>query len=483
MIYKNGQSNFSRSLWLSMGTLVIFFATFGLYIYSESQVRHARMTQLRSVLLGDELRQTSDDLSHMVRLYVATSDPLYKQHYQEILDIRDGKAPRPVASDEIYWDLVLADNKRPRPNGRAVSLLELMQQAHFSEPEFQKLSRSKSNSDRLTHIEIAAMKLVGSPSPTTDANRVKAIHMISDASYLRAKRDIMQPIADFNTMIKQRTEKAVRANERISSLLLVMLVICGVLLVYMLWRSYRALNATLGCSADRLRAAIAQIGSGDFSASLKVPQGMKNSVVNWLTEMQRHLLHSEAERRKMEEKIHELAYYDALTNLPNRRMLNDRLRRALAMSKRKSQYGALMFIDLDNFKPLNDQHGHDAGDLLLRGVAQRLTISLREIDTVARFGGDEFVVLLSELAEDRAKATSYAIVVAEKIRETLAQPYEIALPDRGKTLITHCCSASIGVVIFFKHENSQEELLKFADTAMYQAKEGGRNQIRIFERT
>ena len=188
------------------------------------------------------------------------------------------------------------------------------------------------------------------------------------------------------------------------------------------------------------------------------------------------------ERKRLEEKIHHLAHFDTLTNLPNRRMLNDRLAHALALSRRTDSYGALIFIDLDNFKPLNDTYGHGVGDMLLIEVAKRLTGRIREMDTVARFGGDEFVVILGELEENRAEATSHATFVAEEILITLNEPYEITIPDRIEAKkITHNCSASIGVVMFVNHEGNTDELLKKADMAMYQAKEAGRNKIRFYD--
>ena len=483
MTQLSGQSSFTHSLWLSMGALLIFFITFGLLTYSELEVKKSRAIELKSFLLSDELRQTSDDLTHMARLYVSTSDPLYKQHYQEILDIRDGRAPRPVLSDEIYWDLVLSNNQRPRPNVPAVSLLTLMRLASFTENEFLKLAQSKANSDRLTQIEKNAMNLIEASSPVSDATRVKAIDMLSDGIYLHAKYNIMKPIAKFNRMVKQRTQKNVRANEQLSGLLFAVLVLCGALIILMLLRSYRALNATLGCSADKLRAALTQIGSGDFSAQVAAPQGLKNTVLTWLTEMQAHLQQIETERNKMEVKIRELAYYDPLCNLPNRRLLIDRLGQALALSKRTGHYGALMFIDVDKFKSINDEYGHGAGDSLIREVGKRLTHSVREMDTVSRFGGDEFVVILSDLVKDKAEATSYAILVAEKIRKILAEPYSIMTSASPvETFISHQYFASIGIVLFFNHEKTHEELLTLADKAMYQSKEHGGNQVRVSEK-
>ena len=187
-------------------------------------------------------------------------------------------------------------------------------------------------------------------------------------------------------------------------------------------------------------------------------------------------------RKQMEEQVRQLAYYDALTQLPNRRMLKDRISQAMAHSKRSGRYGALLFIDLDNFKPLNDQYGHDVGDLLLVEVAHRLTGGMREMDTVARFGGDEFVVMLSELEKDKSEAASHVTTVAEKILATLSDTYEVILPNgNGEKKITHRCTASIGAVLFINHEASVEEIIKWADIAMYQAKESGRNRIRFYD--
>jgi diguanylate cyclase (GGDEF)-like protein/PAS domain S-box-containing protein len=189
------------------------------------------------------------------------------------------------------------------------------------------------------------------------------------------------------------------------------------------------------------------------------------------------------ERIKNEEEIRRLAFYDSLTQLPNRRLLNDRLDQAMAASRRSSHYGALMFVDLDNFKPLNDAHGHGMGDLLLIEVARRITRCLRETDTVARFGGDEFVVLLGELNKALPESRLQAARVAEKIRSALAEPYRLkAHPkDQAELTVEHHCSASIGVALFFNHANSAEEILTRADGAMYQAKDGGRNRVCFFE--
>ena len=182
------------------------------------------------------------------------------------------------------------------------------------------------------------------------------------------------------------------------------------------------------------------------------------------------------ERKGLEYQIRELAFHDPLTKLPNRRLLNDRLAQATTANKRSGFYGALLFLDLDNFKSLNDEHGHVAGDLLLVEVASRLRGCVREVDTVSRLGGDEFVVLLGDLTSDQAHATEQSNKLAEKIRITLAQPYVIT-GSNGSEAIEHQCSASIGVVLFSKEHQDLENLLKWADAAMYRSKAEGRNRI------
>lgn len=188
-------------------------------------------------------------------------------------------------------------------------------------------------------------------------------------------------------------------------------------------------------------------------------------------------------QKAAEEEIKRLAFYDVLTQLPNRRLFGDRLGYALAASNRSGRYGALMFLDLDNFKPLNDLHGHATGDLLLVEAGRRIASCVREVDTVARFGGDEFAVILSELDTEHPPSRAKAANIAEKIHTALAAPYEIAPPAANcdDSVVVHHCSASIGVTLFIGHATPQREILKAADMAMYQAKADGRNLIRFFE--
>lgn len=179
-------------------------------------------------------------------------------------------------------------------------------------------------------------------------------------------------------------------------------------------------------------------------------------------------------RKIAEQEITHLAFYDSLTQLPNRRLLMDRLQQALASSARSGRNGALFLLDLDDFKTLNDTLGHDKGDLLLQQVGQRLGSCVREGDTVARLGGDEFVLLFDGLSNIAEESATQAEILGEKILAALNQPYHFDSHENHST-------ASIGITLFSGHQHTIEELLKHADLAMYQSKAAGRNDLRFFD--
>jgi len=190
------------------------------------------------------------------------------------------------------------------------------------------------------------------------------------------------------------------------------------------------------------------------------------------------------EHLQLQEQVRHMAFHDALTELPNRRLLCDRLTQAMAASSRSGCHGALMFLDLDNFKPLNDAFGHDVGDLLLIEATARLKHCVREMDTVARFGGDEFVVMLSTLESGEAESIAQAAIIAAKVRAVLSESYHLTVYDEtphSETTVEHQCTASIGVTLFKGNNVSKSDILKHADAAMYQAKQAGGNQVRVFD--
>lgn len=187
-------------------------------------------------------------------------------------------------------------------------------------------------------------------------------------------------------------------------------------------------------------------------------------------------------QKEQQFRLEQLALHDALTKLPNRQKLSERLTLAMANSQRNRHYGALLMLDLDNFKPLNDAHGHSAGDQLLIDVAHRLSACVREVDTVARLGGDEFVILLEDLSDDPEIAKQNARQIAEKIKASIARPYQIKHGNANEidSGLLHTCTVSIGISLFIGKELNQTQLLNRADAAMYDSKAAGRNDIRFY---
>lgn len=205
------------------------------------------------------------------------------------------------------------------------------------------------------------------------------------------------------------------------------------------------------------------------------PIELNLSEINWSgTQTLAVFLRDITKRKLAEAEIHHLAFYDPLTKLSNRRLLRERLQHSMAVWARNKTYGAILFMDIDNFKSLNDTQGHNAGDLLLIEVAARLQSCVRGEDTVARLGGDEFIVVIGGLSSEAKQAAGQAAIIGEKIRDSLDQTYLFS----G---FSHHGSASIGVVMFLNHELSIDELLEQADAAMYQAKQAGGNKVQFFD--
>ncbi len=318
MPLRNRLPRFSRSFWLALGLFVLLVVAFGFYAWAEKEIDHANELMVQSLLLAGELRQSSDDLTRMARTYVVTGDPAYKRHYQDILDIREGRKARPERSHDIYWDLVLADGKPPRPDsGQAVALLELMRRAGFTRAEFAKLAQAKSNSDALTATEFEAMRLAEIGGPGAEAGRARARMMMHDGKYHQAKAAIMSPIHDFNTLMEQRTLAAVHDAERRATLLRLLFIALGLGLMFTLWRNYAVLRATLGGAVDDVQRQIARIGGGDFSSAISVAHGRENSVLGWLSETQNKLQELDLKRTADAARIQHLSQLYAVLSQCN----------------------------------------------------------------------------------------------------------------------------------------------------------------------
>lgn len=285
-------SVFSRNIWQTLVVMTFFSMLFVLYVYSEKQIDRANEIRLNSFLLADELRQSSDDLTRMVRSYVATENPLYKQHYQEIVEIRNGKQPRPLEYQNIYWDLVGLDDQRPRPvSPESHSLIDRMDQAGFTTEEMNKLTEAKNNSDRLIQTEYRAMALIelnGSASQRDDRQQ-QAIKLLHDQNYHEAKKSIMGPISEFYYLMNTRTAAAVQTAKNTAVLVQILFVLTGMVLLFMLWRLNKSLKSILGSSVSDVHEHITRIGQGDFTHPLHVVKEEKESILGWLDETQTRL--------------------------------------------------------------------------------------------------------------------------------------------------------------------------------------------------
>ena len=300
-------SKFSLSLRLAAVLACALVALFAFYVSAEKQIDRAHELRYQSRMLADELHQSSDDLTRMVRMYVITGNPVYKQNYLEILAIREGKQSRPVHYDGTHWDLVTDGHAPVAPGmGASISLLGLMQQVEFTPEEFAKLAQSKRNSDALSRLELSVMALVESAGPDLDARRLRASQQLHESTYEQAKAGILQPIHEFYELTDQRTLLAVQDAARTANGLRVAFVLLALGLLGSLWRAYKVLQATLGGSLAVVHTQITRIGQGDFEADIALAPGVQDSVLGWLSQTQRQLsdlarshLESEARLRRL----------------------------------------------------------------------------------------------------------------------------------------------------------------------------------------
>ncbi|MFZ3129290.1 MAG: GAF domain-containing protein, partial [Rhodoferax sp.] len=309
-------ASFSFSLRVAALLAWVLVMVFAVYVASEKQIDVANELRYQSRLLVEELRQSSDDLTRMARTYVMTGAPEYKQHYFEILDIRDGKRARPGNYQSMYW--YLATDHPPVPpeaEGEKKPLLQKMREAGFQPDEFHQMALAKDNSDRLTALEREAMALVEILGPGLDARRIRAGQMLHNVAYHEAKARIMAPLDAFYQLSDARTLAAVHAAERQATVLRAVFVLVGLGLLLALWRSFRTLQATLGGRLDAIHTHITRIGQGHFSDAMAVAPNRQESVLGWLVQTQHRLNAMEQAHLESEAKLRQLArLYAALSD-------------------------------------------------------------------------------------------------------------------------------------------------------------------------
>ena len=296
-------SRFSNSIALTLLMFIIVLILFVCYVYSEKQIDRANEQRFQCFLLADELRQSSDDLTRIVRTYIVTGNPIYKKYYQEILDIRNGKLAKPI-NYVIYWDLILSGHQtKPNTTAQATALLELMRQANFTETEFNKLTQAKLHSDALTEIDFKAMALIESSQPISEYNRQKAFELIFGESYHHARTTIMRSIDESYQLVEQRTSMAVNHAIKIALFFRVTFIIFSLLLILTLWLTYQTLHNILGCSVEQLQHYIAKLGNGDFYFHIPINKSKKNTILAWLSETQANLATLNTEHKHAEAEL------------------------------------------------------------------------------------------------------------------------------------------------------------------------------------
>ncbi len=301
---KKGIHHLRNRIWLVAGIFILLIVLFGLYVQAENAQTEAMNARFVSFNLAKELRQSSDDLSRMVRTYIITGNPIYKDHYQEILDIRNGLKAKPQNYEDAYWDLNLSNEQQPRKkmDGHE-SLLERIKNAGVTPQEFDRLAQSKAQSDALTKIEFDAMKMVETEPGADEKVRFQAILTLTDEAYHKAKANIVQPINEFMRMVQIRTAKEIADRQTITVIIRTVFISLGLLMFWMLLTIYRSMQKTLGAPLDLLHRQITELGSGNFSTTIKAAPGMENSILGWLSQMQLNLAELESARRNVEEKL------------------------------------------------------------------------------------------------------------------------------------------------------------------------------------
>lgn len=422
--------------------------------------------------LASELHQSVNEATLMARLYVAGRRPEHARYFHEIERARDGVQARPADYDAVHWDLVLGGlAPADAAQAPAQALVDRLRAAGFSQTELALLDEARRRSAELLRLEAQAVALVaaaGPAQPLSDAQWHQALGMLHDAPYLQLRAAALEPVRHFMREAQQRLDLerehaalAARDAGWLAAGALILLALHALFSTFNLDRSVRVPMAVLREWAQTVRAGRLDrrtrlAGKSEFGELSSVIDQMADSVEHNLSELREEVLR----RTRAEEVVRHLANHDALTGLPSLRLLHDRLERAMARAQRDGQGVAVLFVDLNGFKPINDRWGHEAGDAVLKAVAQRLQGGVRDADTVGRIGGDEFLVILPDVATQET-----ADQVRTKLDAVLREPVYLPGPQ---TLVS--LSAAIGVALFPAMASDLTTLLRLADEDMYRVK-------------
>ncbi|MBC3930822.1 sensor domain-containing phosphodiesterase [Undibacterium curvum] len=303
MIADQSLSVFTRSFWLTLVSFALFALAFVFYFQAEKQIDRINENRFLSHDLSEELLQTSDDLTRMVRSYVVTGDLTYKNYYFYILDVREGKRPRPATGRHSFWDLTPGESAHQHTVASSgIPLMQLMQKAGLSEQEFKQLELAKTNSDILTKIEREAMYLVENPGPYVDRSRDRAIRMLHDEAYRAAKFSIMRPIEEAHDLMEHRLQQALVDAEKYSDQLRLLFVLIGFVTVGLLWHAYRSLSRVLGANVSAVHSSLVSLSKGEFEQPATEASYHRDSVMGWIQVTQNKLAQIQQQKNAEEQK-------------------------------------------------------------------------------------------------------------------------------------------------------------------------------------
>lgn len=430
------------------------------------RLEQAQWRRFEGHRLANELQHSFDDSAQLARLYVLGRKPEHARYLRSLAQMRRGELAWPPTYDMLYWDLVLADaaNER-RSDGPSRALADRVRAAGLSDAERAELDEVLRRADELLALELGAVE---SAERGGERARQDAVQLLHGERYLSARAGLMAPLRRFGERLDQRLgserEQAAAQQLRASWLAGGGLAVLALFALISTGHLDRAVRRPLGLLSDwaqsvragRLDRRTRLGGKSEFGELSAVIDQMADSVEHNLAELREEVLR----RTRAEEVVRHLANHDALTGLPSLRLLHDRLERAMARAQRDGQGVAVLFVDLNGFKPINDHFGHEAGDAVLKAVAQRLQGGVRDADTVGRIGGDEFLVILPDVADPAAAAQ-----VRDKLDATLREPIYLPGP---KTLVS--LSAAIGIAMFPAMATDMTTLLRLADEDMYRVK-------------
>ncbi len=305
-------SELTLRFWAAFLLLLTFSAIFIVYVYAEKRIDAANEQRVFSLKVIGELRQSSDDLSRMARSYIATGEHRYKNHFDEIIAIRNGQAARPINYYQVYWDLVDDNNLRPRPAGSRIALLDLAENAGFTPTELAALQQAKIQSDALALNDIKAMQLLERPEtdPVEKAkNKEQALLAVFDQNYHTAKKAIMQPVATVYSLVDERTADEVEDAMFYALMMRILFIMSALLLFYALWDIKRVHNSILGASVSHLYEQIKAMGRGEVLQSAELRKAKPGSIMSWLGATQLRLNSSIQERQSLIHRLQQKEQY------------------------------------------------------------------------------------------------------------------------------------------------------------------------------